>query len=260
MKKRPRGLSGIVLVVATLLTLPVSAFGQVMVITSGGFRSAYQKILPEFEHTTGITVTTTGGASQGSGPNTIGALLKRGVLMDVVIMSREGLKELIAQGRIVAGTEVDLAHTPIGLAVRAGAPKPDIITVDAFRQTLLRAKSVALPGSTTGIYLTTEVFPRLGVADKITVKVTTAGTESVALVASGEAALAIQPVSELLHVPGIDFVGPIPTDVQYDSVFTAAVVTGSKELEAAKRLIAFLASERSTAAIRESGMEPSKPR
>jgi molybdate transport system substrate-binding protein len=257
--KRSCALCGLVGTLVVLVLLPAAAFAQIKVITSGGFRPAYQQILPEFERTTGITVTTSSGPSQGTSPNAIGAQLKRGVLADVVILSREGLNDLIAEGRIVADTEVDLAHTPIGLAVRAGAPKPDIGTVEAFRQTLLHAKAVALPGSTTGIFLTTKIFPRLGVADKITVKIT-AGLESLAMVASGDATLAIQPVSELLNVPGLDFVGPVPADVQFDSVFSAAVVKGSKELEASKRLIAFLASERAMAAIKKSGMEPPKPR
>jgi molybdate transport system substrate-binding protein len=234
------------------------SFGQVKVIISGGFSPAYRELLPEFERTTGITVSTASGASQGSGPNTIGAQLRRGVPADVVIMSIEGLADLKAEGKILAGSDVDLAETPIGMAVRTGAPKPDISTVAAFTQTLRRAKTVAVPGSTTGIYLTTEVFPRLGVAKTMTVKVMQRGSEAAALVATGDADLAIQPVSELLHVPGIDFVDTIPADVQYVSVFAAAVVAGSPETDAAKRLIAFLSSENATAAIKRSGMTPSR--
>lgn len=234
------------------------SFGQVKVIISGGFSPAYRELLPEFERTTGITVATASGASQGSGPNTIGAQLRRGVPADVVIMSIEGLADLKVEGKILAGSDIDLAETPIGMAVRTGAPKPDIGTVAAFTQTLRHAKTVAVPGSTTGIYLTTEVFPRLGVAQTMTVKVMQRGTEAAALVAAGEADLAIQPVSELLHVPGIDFVDTIPADVQYVSVFAAAVVAGSLETAAAKRLIAFLSSENATAAIKRSGMTPSR--
>ena len=230
------------------------ALAQVKVIMSGGFATAYRSALPEFERTTGIAVTTGSGASQGSGPETIGAQLRRGVPADIVIMSREGLNDLIAEGRIVAGTDVNLAQTPLGVAVRAGAPKPDIGTVEAFKQTLLKAKSIAVPGSTTGIYLTTTLFPRLGVDSKA-VKVTARGTESASMLAAGDAELAVQPVSELVHVSGIDLVGPIPSEVQYISVFSAAVVTGSKELEASKRLVSFLASEKAAVAIKQAGME-----
>jgi molybdate transport system substrate-binding protein len=255
MNKRWRVPARLVPAMAVVLALPAASLGQLNVITSGGFSAAYRELLPEFEKAAGITVNTTSGSSQGSGPNTIGAQLHRGVPADVVIMSREGLAELIAEGRIVAGTDVDLARTPLGVSVRAGAPKPDIATVDAFKRTMLRAKSVTFPGSTTGIYLMTKLFPQLGIADEMAGKVTHTG---VAAVASGDAEIAVQPVSELLHAMGADFVGTIPAEIQYVSVFTAAMVTGSKEPESSKRLIAFLASENATAAIKKSGMEPSR--
>jgi len=228
------------------------SFAQVSVISSGGFSSALSALVPEFEKSIGITVTVARGQSQGSGPNTIGAQLRRGVPADVVIMSREGLNDLIAEGRIVAGSDVDLAQTPLGVSVRAGASKPDIGTVAAFKQTLLRAKSITFPSSTTGIYMTTKLFPQLGIANEIAGKITNTG---VAAVASGEAEMAIQPVSELLRVPGVDFVGTIPREIQYISVFSTAMVAGSKQPEAARRLIAFLTSESARAAIRNSGME-----
>jgi molybdate transport system substrate-binding protein len=235
-----------------VLALPTASFAQLNVIMSGGFTAAFQEILPEFEKTTGITVNTARGQSQGNGPNAIGAQLRRGVPADVVIMSREGLDQLIAEGRIVAGTDVDLARTPLGVAVRAGAPKPDISTVDAFKRLLLSAKSITFPDSTTGIYMLTTLFPRLGIASEIAGKITHSG---VAAVAKGDAEIAIQPVSELLHVSGTDFVGTIPMEIQYVSVFSTAVVAGSKEPESAKRLIAFLASESAVKAIENSGME-----
>jgi molybdate transport system substrate-binding protein len=245
----------LVTAMAAVLALPTASFAQLNVITSGGFSAAYRELLPEFEKATGIRVKTTSGASQGSGPNTIGAQLRRGVPADAVIMSKEGLSELIAEGRIVAGTDVDLARTPLGVSVRAGAAKPDIRTVDAFKKTMLRAQSVTFPGSTTGIYLTTKLFPQLGIADEMRGKVTNIG---VAAVARGDAEIAVQPVSELLHAQGVDFVGTIPAEIQYVSVFTAAIVAGSKEPEASKRLIAFLASGSATMAIKKSGMEPTR--
>lgn len=249
--------ASVVLAIAAVFSLPTAAIAQITVITSGGFSAAYREILPEFERATGITVTTTTGASQGTGPNTIGAQLRRGAAADVVIMSREGLDELIAEGRTVPGSSTNLAMTPLGMAVRAGAPKPDISTVDAFKQTLLRAKSVTFASSTTGIYLTTMLFPRLGIASEMAAKSTTA---AVAAVAKSEAELAIQPISELLHVAGAEFVGPLPKDVQYISVFAAAVVAGTKELEKSQRLIAFLNSDSAAAAIKKAGMEPVKSR
>jgi len=237
--------------------LPPASFAQVKVIVSGGFWAASGELLPEFEKTTGISVTQTLGKSQGSGPDNIGAQLRRGVPADVVIMSKEGLGDLIAEGTIAKETEIDLAQTPLGVAVRAGAPKPDISTVDAFKKALLRASSITFPNSTTGIYLATKLFPQLGIANEIAAKITNTG---VAAVAKGDAGIAIQPVSELLNVPGADFVGTIPKEIQYVSVFSAAMVAGSKEPEASKWLIAFLASETATRAIKKSGMEPSRSR
>ena len=256
MNKHRHALIRLGLAIATVLALPTASPAQVKVIISGGFAAAFQEMLPEFEKSTGITVTMATGPSQGNGPNTIGAQLRRGVPADVVILSREGLDELIGEGRIVARSDVDLAQTPLGMAVRAGLPKPDISTVDAFKQTLLRAKSITFTGSTTGIYMTTKLFPQLGIAREISGKLRITDVP----VPSGESELAIQPVSELLHVPGFNFVGPIPVEIQYLSVFTAALVAGSKEPEAAKRLITSLSSENAKAAIRKSGMEPSKSR
>jgi molybdate transport system substrate-binding protein len=223
---------------------------------SGGFSTAYRQVLPEFERESGVTVMTLSGASQGKGPETIAAQLGRGVAVDVVIMSREGLSELIAAGRIARGTDADLATAAIGVAVRAGARKPDVSKVESFKQALLNAKLVAVPASTSGIFLTTQVFPKLGIADRIKTRVMARGSQSAALVANSEADLVVQPVSELIHVRGLDYAGPIPSEYQLIQMFAAAVVAGSKEAEAGKRLIAFLASARSAAAIRVNGMEP----
>ena len=253
---RCRASNAIFIVMASLLMSPLVASAQVKVIISGGFSGPYEKLLPEFERTTGIKVETGSGASQGSGPQTIAAQLARGVPADVVIMSREGLTELIGAHRIVSGTDVDLARTPLGVAVRAGAAKPDVSTVEAFKQVVLKAKAVAVPSSTSGIFLIKEVFPRLGIADRVNVKATARGTGAAAMVASGEADIAVMPVSEIVHAPGVDYAGALADEIQLNQVFAAAVVAGSKELEAAKRLIAFLASERASAAIRNGGMEP----
>jgi hypothetical protein len=133
---------------------------QLHVLISGGFSGAYEKLLPEFTRTSGIKVTTGSGASQGTGPHTIAAQLARGVKADVVILSREGLGELIAANRIAAGTDADLASVPLGVAVCAGTPKPDLRSVEAFKQCLLAAKTVAVPASTSGIWLTADLRGR----------------------------------------------------------------------------------------------------
>jgi molybdate transport system substrate-binding protein len=248
---------GPVLAIAALLAVSSPASAQIRVITSGGFAAVLRELLPDFEKATGIAVTTLRGPSQGDGPDTIGAQLRRGVPADVVIMAREGLDPLIAEGRIASLTDVDLARTPLGVAVRAGSPRPDIGTVDAFKQALLRARVVSFPSSTTGIYMTGKLFPRLGIARELLAKIRDSGVEALA---SGESEIAVQPVSELLHMPGIDFVGPVPDEIQYNSVFSAAIVAGSKQPESAGRLIVFLASAGSAAAIHGHGMEPARSR
>jgi molybdate transport system substrate-binding protein len=246
---------GSVLLIAVVLPAALLAQAQpeLKVITSGGFSAAFKNIQPEFKKFTGIKLTMTRGASQGSGPDTIGAQLRRGIPADVVIMSREGLDELITEKRIVVGSDVNLGQTPLGMAVRAGTPKPDISTVEAFRQTMLRAKSVTFPGSTTGIYMMKKLFPQLGIASQMAPKTTSTG---VAAVAKGDAEIAVQPVSELLHVPGTEFVGTLPKEIQYVSVFSAAMVVGSKEPKAAEQLLDFLTSAKAKAAIKNSGMDP----
>jgi molybdate transport system substrate-binding protein len=244
------------MIVGALLTSPPAASAQVKVLISGGFSGPYEKLVPDFERTAGVKVTTGSGSSQGNGPQTIGAQLARGVAADVVILSREGLAELIAAHRIAAGTDVDLARTPLGVAVRAGAPKPDVSTVEAFKQIIVNAKAVAIPSSTSGIFLTNTVFPRLGLAKTVNAVATTRGAEAAAMVASGAADVAVMPVSEIVHAPGVEFAGVIAEEIQLNQVFAAAVVAGSTEVEASRRLIAFLASGPASAAIRSSGMEP----
>ncbi|HLL26524.1 MAG TPA: substrate-binding domain-containing protein [Xanthobacteraceae bacterium] len=245
-------------VIFAALTWPTAASAQLNVLISGGFTGAYERLLPEFERTSGIKVTTGSGSSQGQGPQRIGAQLARGVPADVVILSREGLNELIAANRIATGTDVDLARVPLGVAVRAGSPKLDVSTVEAFKQILLNAKTVAVPGSTSGIWLTSYLFPRLGIAEQIHVKITPRGTGATEMVATGNADLAVMPVSEIMRVPGVDFAGVIPSEIQFVQVFSAAVVAGSQEIENARRLIEFLASARASEVIKNSGMNPAR--
>jgi molybdate transport system substrate-binding protein len=253
MNRSWRFLLAIALAVPALAVLPQCALAQIKVMTSGGFAAPLRKLLPEFQKSTGISVELALGKSQGSSPDTIGAQLGRGVPADVVVLSREGLDDLISEKKVVAGSDINLAQAPLGVAVGAGAPKPDISTVDAFKNSLLQARAITYPSSTTGIYMVTKLFPKLGISNQVAGKSSNLG---VAAVVKGDAEIAIQPVSELLHVPGTDFVGTIPAEIQYISVFSAAVVAGSNNIKAARQLIAFLTSEKAKNAIRDSGMDP----
>lgn len=226
------------------------------VMISGGFSASYTELLPAFEKSAGIKVTTLSGASQGKGPETIAAQLARGVELDVVIMSREGLNELISANRILAGSDKDLATAALGAAVPAGKPRPDVTTVEGFKRALLAARLVAVPASTSGIFLVEEVFPKLGIEDRLNIRVTPRGSQSAAMVAAGEADIAVQPTSELVNEKGLEYLGPIADELQLIQVFSAAIVAGSKSAEPAKRLIAYLSSAGAVSALRNNGMEP----
>jgi molybdate transport system substrate-binding protein len=229
---------------------------QLNVLISGGFAGAYEQLSPEFQRMSGIKVTTGSGASQGSGPQTIAAQLGRGVAADVVILSREGLNELMAAQMIAARDGRGSCARPPRRGGACRDYEPDVSTVEGFEQALLRAKTVAIPGSTGGIWLTHDLFPRLGITEKINIKLAPRGTDATGMVAGGDADLAVLPVSEILHAAGVDFAGRIAPEIQFAQVFSTAVVAGSGEIEASKRLIEFLASGRASEAIRNSGMEP----
>jgi molybdate transport system substrate-binding protein len=239
------------------LFLAVQALAaEVHVVSSGGFAEAYRRLAPEFERATGNTLVTGWGPSMGDTVNAIPNRLRRGESIDVVIMVGSSLDKLASEGEVVAGSAALLARSGIGVAVKAGAPKPDISSVDALKKTLLAAKSIAYSDSASGVYLETVLFPRLGIADAIKGKSRMIPAEPVArVVARGEAEIGFQQISELLPVPGIDVLGALPAEAQHVTLFSAGVVSGSKEPQAAKALVRFLASPEAAAAIRETGLE-----
>jgi len=227
---------------------------QLEVLISGGFQGPYSQMLPSFEKMTGITVITKSGASQGSGPKTIKAQLATGVTADVVILSREGLAELIAENKIVPNSDVDLAQAPLGLAVPTGNAKPDISSTKAFADALVKAKKIVVPGSTSGIYLSKQLFPKLGISEQISVQITERGSQATAALAAREANIAVQPSSELVNISGIDYVGPLPNSIQLIQTFAAARVMNSSNSEAAKKLIEYLSSPNVAEPIKNGGM------
>jgi len=241
-----------------LLATGAAAFAaEVKVMISGGFSAAYEQLVPRFERATGHTVTTVRGPSMGATPQAIPNRLQRGEAADVVIMVGEALDPLIAQGRVAAGSRVDLARSYIAMAVRAGAPKPDIATVDAFKRTLLDARSIAYSDSASGVYLSTVLFQRLGIWEQIKDKSRMIPAEPVGgVVARGDAEIGFQQLSELIPVRGIQIVGLLPTATQKVTVFSAGIAAGAHEPVAAKALVDFLASKASIEAITASGMEP----
>ena len=236
------------------LTQPSMTLG---VMSSGGFTAAYQALSQMFTRSTEIGLNTVYGASMGGAPSSIPSRLARGELADVVILATEGLDRLVADGHVLADSLVDLASSRIGMAVRSGGALPDISTVDQFVQTLLEADSIAYSASASGTYLATDLFHRLQIADRLADKSTRILGERVGVVvARGDAALGFQQISELLPIPGVTYVGPIPDEVQKVTIFSAGITTQAKNLTAAKALINFLASAQAAPIITQTGMVP----
>jgi len=234
---------------------------EIRVVTSGGFSAAYDQLIPLYEQATGHKVVTERGASMGNAPDSIPSRFARNEQFDIVILADSGLEALIAQGKVQQGSRVDLARSMIGMSVRKGTPKPDISTVDALKKTLLDAKSIAYSASASGVYLSTELFPRLGVAEQIKDKATKIFSERVgAVVLRGDAEIGFQQVSELLPFKELEFVGPLPDEVQQRVFFSAGVAAGSANPEAARHLIRFLSASAAAPIIRSTGMEPATAR
>ncbi len=245
-------------VVMALLVATAASAQEVRVVTSGGFTEAYKVLAPQFERQTKVKVVSGFGASMGATPDAIPNRLKRGEAIDVIILAAPGLEPLIKNGMVDAGTRVDLVRSLIGMAVRNGAPKPDISTLEAFKRTLLQARSVGYSDSASGVYLRTELFPRLGVAEQIKAKskVVEAYERVGDAVARGDVEIGFQQISELRPVPGITIVGPLPEGAQQVTIFSAAIPKGAKNVDAAKRLIQFLASPAAAPVIQDKGLEP----
>jgi molybdate transport system substrate-binding protein len=241
---------------ALLLTSAAGA-AEVRVMISGGLTAAYQALVPEFEKATGNKVITAYGPSMGTTVNAIPVRLARGEPADVLILVGYALDDLVKQGKATADSKVDLVRSPIGIAVKSGAPKPDISSADAVKRALLEAKSVAYSDSASGVYVSTEMFAKLGIVDAMKGKARQIPATPVGeIVARGEAEIGLQQIAELKPVSGIDIVGPLPPDLQKITVFSAGIATGSKEPEAGKALIKYLASPAAHDALVKSGLDP----
>jgi molybdate transport system substrate-binding protein len=176
---------------------------------------------------------------------------------DLVMISSSELEELTRQGKIVAGSRADLAKSGIGIAVRAGAPRPDVSSSAALKQALLAAKTVGYTSGPSGVYMAS-LIERMGIAAEVKPKhrtVPSGGTVGT-IVASGDAEIGFQQVSELVHIPGIDYIGPLPSDVQCITVFSCGLQTGAPQPDAAKALVAFLTTPAAVAVMQKHGLEP----
>lgn len=249
-----------VCLVALLLPCLASA-EDVRVMISAGFYSVYAEVGPAFERASGHRLITTRGPSMGDSPEAIPARLARGETADVVIMDGEAADELIKRGVLRAGSKLDLARSRIGMVVRLGAAKPSIDGVDAFKKVLLAARSIGYSDSASGTYLSTTLFAQLGVASQVAgksrkVRGPPSGEPVAAVVARGEVEIGFQQVSELLNVPGVTFVGPIPAELQPGFSFAGAITSAARQPDAARALLRFLASPEVASTIVKAGLTP----
>jgi molybdate transport system substrate-binding protein len=245
-------------IVAVLLLLaPAAHAAEVRVMISGGLTTAFNALVPDYEKQTGNKVLIAYGPSMGTTTNAIPVRLERGEPADVLIMVGYALADLAKKGRVIPDSQVDLVKSPIGVAVKAGAPKPDISSPDALKRALLAAKTIAYSDSASGVYVSTEMFKKLGIEEEMKGKARQIPATPVGeIVAKGDAEIGFQQISELKPVPGIDIVGPLPSELQKITVFSAGIASVSKEPEAGKALIKFLTSPAARGEIVKSGMDP----
>ena len=246
-----------------LLILPakVALAADVKVMISAGFYGVYEKLAPAFESATGNKLITIRGPSIGDSPEAIPTRLAAGQQADMVILDGEAAENLAKRGMVKHDSITILALSQIGAAVKLNAAKPDISTVDAFRKTLLAASSIAYSDSGSGTYIANTMFSKLGILEQvkgksIKVRGPPSGEAVAAVIARGEAEIGFQQVSEIIHTPGITYLGPIPKDLQPGFSFAGAVTTNTTQPDAAAALIRFLSSPNVIDVINTAGLIP----
>jgi molybdate transport system substrate-binding protein len=240
--------------IAAALALAHATAGaaEIKVISSTGVSTVMKELKPAYEKSSGNTLDISYDTSA-----IIMERVKKGETADLIILTGPQIEALAKQGKVAAGSRADLARSGIGVAIRTGAPKPDISSVEAFKKTLLNAKSVTYTTTgASGVYFS-GVIEKLGIAPQVQAKAKTqAGGHVAELVASGDAEIGVQMESELRGTPGADYLGPLPGELQMYTVFSAGLFEGTKQTEAAKSLIRFLTSPEAGRAFAKGGMEP----
>ncbi len=246
-------MKSIVLAVAGAMLLSGSACAaEIKVLSTQATEQAYRELAPQFEQASGHNLSTIF-----TGTLDVQKRIAAGESYDIILMAGPAIEDFIKSGKIVPGSRIDIARSGVGVAVKAGAPKPDISTTDAVKKTLIAAKSIGYSTGPSGVYLT-GLFQRLGVADAIKSKLkqTPTGVFVGSIVANGEAEVGFQQVSELAHFVGVDFVGPLPADIQDITVFSAGLQVGAKEPDAAKAWLKFLTAPEHATAFSARGLTP----
>jgi len=234
-----------------LLLSGVAQGAEVKVLASGAVKEAALELFPQFEKASGNKVAVTW-----AGTVDIKKKIAAGEVFDLVIVASPELDTFVKEGKIAAGSKVDLVKSSIGVAVKAGAPKPDLSSGDDLKKTLLAAKSVGYSTGPSGVYLV-GLFEKMGITDQIKAKakITTPGVPVASLIRNGEAEIGFQQVSELIHEAGIDFLGPIPADIQNITVFSSGVPAAAKAQTEARALQKFLTAPAAAPAIKKHGLE-----
>jgi molybdate transport system substrate-binding protein len=227
---------------------------EIRLLASAAVKEFVVELIPAFEASSGHRVT-----PSWAGTEAITRRVNGGEVADVVLVAARNIDTLISEGKLVAGSRVDVARSGIGVAVRAGLPRPDISSGEAVKQAVLSARSVAYSSGPSGFYIA-ELFKRMGIADQIKdkVKQTPSGVQVGEVVARGEADLGFQQVSELLHLKGIEYLGPLPAGIQHITVFSAGLHVSAPGPEAARAFLGFLRAAEAAPAIRKAGMEPAR--
>ena len=252
-----RGLIGLFL---SILFVGSTLAADIQVITSGAFAEALKALVPEYEKQSPNKVIISYGSSMGGAPDSIPSRLAKGEKFDVLILAAPALDKFVKSGVVSQNGKVDLVASVIGAAVKEGAPKPDISSMEAFKKSLLDAKSIAYSASASGTYLSTEVFPKLGIAEQMSKTAKKIYSERVGtVVARGDAELGFQQVSELIPIPGITYIGEIPPEVQQTVLFSAGITSDTENLAASRDLVGFLASTKAVGTIQKAGLKPVLP-
>jgi molybdate transport system substrate-binding protein len=240
------------LIVAVALVSGVASAAEIKVLSTQATEQSYRELVPQFEKATGHKVTTLF-----TGTLDADKRIAANEPYDLLIMSQSSIDAHVKGGKVVQGSRVDLARSGVAVGVKAGAPKPDISTVDALKRTILNAKSIGYSTGPSGNYIIT-LFQRLGVLDQVKPKMkqTATGVFVGSIIASGEVEIGFQQVSELSQYQGVDYVGPLPAEVQNYTVFSSGILSNAKEAEAARALVRYITSPQAGAVYRKRGMEP----
>ncbi|MBU3537971.1 MULTISPECIES: substrate-binding domain-containing protein [unclassified Polynucleobacter] len=248
------------ILVTNVLSVGFVHADEIRVITSGAFAEALKDLVPEYEKQSPNKVIISYGSSMGAAPDSIPSRLAKGEQFDVLILAAPALDGFIKNGVVQSGTRVDLVESVMGAVVKAGAPKPDISTMSGLKAALLNAKSVAYSASASGVYLSTELFPKMGISEQMDKTARKIYSERVAsVVARGDADLGFQQVSELLPIPGVTFIGELPQEAQKTVLFSAGITSNTQNVHASKDLIMFLASTKAAPTIQKAGLKPVLP-